>query len=60
IRALRRRLVPECDATIAGPMSAFLGMMHGEIDGDALFFSRDISVDGDTSAVLALRNAIDD
>ncbi len=35
-------------------------MMHGTLDGDALFFSRDLAVEGDTSSVLALRNAIDD
>jgi predicted lipid carrier protein YhbT len=35
-------------------------MMHGAEDGDALFFSRDLTVEGDTAAVLALRNAMDD
>jgi len=45
---------------ISGPLSAFLGMMHGAYDGDALFFSRDLTVEGDTEAALALRNAIDD
>ena len=34
--------------------------MHGAFDGDALFFSRDLVIEGDTAAVLALRNAIDD
>lgn len=47
-------------ARIAGPLSAFLAMMHGAQDGDALFFSRDLVIEGDTGAVLALRNAIDD
>ncbi|MEZ5870101.1 MAG: SCP2 sterol-binding domain-containing protein, partial [Defluviimonas denitrificans] len=51
---------PAHDARIAGPLSAFLAMMHGAEDGDALFFSRDLTVEGDTAAVLALRNAIDD
>jgi predicted lipid carrier protein YhbT len=35
-------------------------MVHGALDGDALFFSRDIVIEGDTEAVLALRNAVDD
>jgi predicted lipid carrier protein YhbT len=48
------------DARIAGPLAALLGMIHGSFDGDALFFSRDIVVEGDTEAVLALRNALDD
>ena len=58
--AYRRARPPAHDARISGPLSAFLAMMHGAEDGDALFFSRDLSVDGDTAAVLALRNAIDD
>jgi len=45
---------------ISGPLSALLGLVHGAFDGDALFFSRDLVVEGDTSAALALRNAVDD
>ncbi|HEY9039438.1 MAG TPA: SCP2 sterol-binding domain-containing protein [Roseovarius sp.] len=48
------------EARIAGPLAALLGLVHGAFDGDALFFSRDLVVEGDTSAALALRNAIDD
>ncbi|WP_417258457.1 ubiquinone anaerobic biosynthesis accessory factor UbiT [Celeribacter sp.] len=48
------------DARISGPLSGLLGLIHGTYDGDALFFSRDLMVEGDTAAVLALRNAIDD
>ncbi|MDF1854661.1 SCP2 sterol-binding domain-containing protein [Pseudooceanicola sp.] len=48
------------DARIAGPLAGLLGMVHGTYDGDALFFSRDLLIEGDTAAVLALRNAIDD
>ncbi|WP_200808475.1 ubiquinone anaerobic biosynthesis accessory factor UbiT [Tistlia consotensis] len=47
-------------ARIAGPLAALLGMIHGRLDGDALFFSRDLAIEGDTEAVLALRNALDD
>jgi predicted lipid carrier protein YhbT len=50
----------EGDARIAGPLAALLGLVHGAYDGDALFFSRDLVIEGDTSAALALRNAIDD
>ena len=35
-------------------------MIDGSLDGDALFFSRDLRVSGDTEAVVALRNALDD
>ncbi|MDA5093763.1 SCP2 sterol-binding domain-containing protein [Aliiroseovarius sp. KMU-50] len=48
------------EARIAGPLAGLLGLVHGAYDGDALFFSRDLVIEGDTSAALALRNAIDD
>lgn len=51
---------PAADAHITGSLAALVGLVHGVWDGDALFFSRDLTVEGDTSAVLALRNAIDD
>ncbi len=54
----RRR--PVADVRIAGPLAALLGLVHGTWDGDALFFSRDLVIEGDTAAALALRNAIDD
>lgn len=50
----------EGDARISGPLAALIGMVHGAYDGDALFFSRDLVVEGDTGAALALRNAVDD
>lgn len=51
---------PRHDAAIRGRLAAFLTMLHGQADGDALFFSGDLSISGDTGAVLALRNALDD
>ena len=50
----------DSDAVIRGPLTCLLAMMEGRIDGDALFFSRDLVIEGDTEAVVALRNAIDD
>ncbi|WP_022720951.1 SCP2 domain-containing protein [Rhodopseudomonas sp. B29] len=55
-----RTLPANIDARIAGTLSALIGMTDGSYDGDALFFSRDIEIDGDMEAVVALRNAIDD
>jgi predicted lipid carrier protein YhbT len=55
-----RTLPPRLDVTIAAPLAALIGLVDGSYDGDALFFSRDIQIDGDMEAVLALRNAIDD
>ncbi|MGH1466925.1 MAG: ubiquinone anaerobic biosynthesis accessory factor UbiT [Cognatishimia sp.] len=50
----------QADARISGRLAALLGLVHGAFDGDALFFSRDLVVEGDTAAALALRNAVDD
>ncbi|MBL6945073.1 MAG: SCP2 sterol-binding domain-containing protein [Rhodospirillales bacterium] len=47
-------------ATIRGPLLALIDLMEGRIDGDALFFKRDLAIEGETEAVVALRNAIDD
>ena len=47
-------------ATIRGPLLALIELLEGRVDGDALFFSRTLSIEGDTEAVVALRNAVDD
>ena len=60
VTACSRRHPPPYDTRIVGVTAAFLGMMHGSLDGEALFFSRDLVIEGDTAAGLALRNAIDD
>ena len=60
IRAVRELPATGLDARIAGPLAGLLGMASGQFDGDALFFSRDLSVAGDIEAVVALRNAVDD
>jgi predicted lipid carrier protein YhbT len=58
---LRRELTGATHAArIAAPLIVLLGMLDGTYDGDALFFSRDLVIEGDTEAVLALRNAIED
>lgn len=47
------------DARISGPLQALVALAEGQVDGDALFFSRTLVVEGDMEAVLALRNAMD-
>lgn len=59
-RVTLHRRAPSADARIAGPLAALIGLVHGAYDGDALFFSRDLVIEGDTAAALALRNAVDD
>ena len=46
-------------ATIRGPLPALIDLLEGRIDGDALFFSRALAIEGDMAAVVALRNAVD-
>lgn len=58
--AYRRQQAPTCDARIAGTFRNLLNMISGSLDGDALFFSRDLQIVGDIEAVVALRNALDD
>ena len=60
LRAYRRYEKPAHDAGIAGKFFNLLDMIDGSQDGDALFFTRDLRVTGDTEAVVALRNALDD
>ena len=47
-------------ATIRGPLLSLIDLLEGRIDGDALFFSRDLIIEGETEAAVALRNAVDD
>jgi len=60
LTAFRRYETPRHDARIAGTFLDLLDMIGGSLDGDALFFSRDLHISGDVEAVVALRNALDD
>lgn len=46
-------------AAIRGSLPALIELLEGRTDGDALFFSRSLAVEGDMAAVVALRNAVD-
>lgn len=68
---LRLRLIPRAAtgagpalpvavaATIRGRFAVLLDLFEGRIDGDALFFNRQLAFEGDTALVVGLRNAID-
>ncbi len=60
LKSCRRRNPPSAESRISGSFLTLLGMIDGRYDGDALFFTRDLSVQGDTEAVVCLRNALDD
>lgn len=59
LRALRQADEAIAAATIRGSLTALLDLLQGRVDGDALFFSRALVIEGDTGAVVALRNAIE-
>ncbi|ALG74546.1 hypothetical protein VY88_30480 [Azospirillum thiophilum] len=67
LHALRREPIGACalaglgeaDAVIRGPYARLLDLLEGRIDGDALFFRRELSIAGDTALILALRNTLD-
>lgn len=59
LEVVGRRRTPRCDATIRGPLWSLIDLVEGREDGDALFFSRELHISGDTEAVVALRNIID-
>jgi len=60
LRASRRTTTLQYDARIAGTFLTLLDMIDGRLDGDALFFTRDLIIEGDTEAIVVLRNALDD
>jgi O2-independent ubiquinone biosynthesis accessory factor UbiT len=61
LTAIQKPIDPDtdCSAIIRGPLLSLLALLEGQVDGDALFFSRALVIEGDTEAVLTLRNAID-
>ncbi len=59
VTVLRKDTNEAADATIRAPLKVLFGLLDGSIDGDAMFFTRDMTFEGDTEAVVALRNALD-
>jgi len=60
LMARKRSDIPPHDARISGDFLDLLMLVDGETDGDALFFARDLTISGNTEAVVCLRNALDD
>ena len=59
LNAARNHPTNEVDAVIRGPLLSLLDMLEGRLDGDAMFFSRGLAIEGDTEVIVALRNAVD-
>lgn len=55
----REHAARTADARIRGPFLDLIDLLGGGDDGDARFFSRVLSIEGDTEVVVALRNVID-
>ena len=60
LRAVPRNRLPPHEARIEGRLLLLLELVDGETDGDAAFFSRELTISGNTEAVVSLRNALDD
>lgn len=60
LRAVPRDCLPKLGATIQGRFLLLLQLLDSEEDGDSAFFSRGITITGNTEAVVRLRNALDD
>ncbi|CAK0765299.1 putative SCP2 domain-containing protein [Azospirillaceae bacterium] len=59
LRVFSRKTPPTASAAIRGRLSVLLELFEGRIDGDSLFFARDLAIEGDTAAIVGLRNAMD-
>ncbi len=59
LRIYNRGRDVEHDVYIAGTFKTLLRMIDGKTDSDALFFNRQLTVRGNSEAVVALRNALD-
>ncbi|MDR0483805.1 MAG: SCP2 sterol-binding domain-containing protein [Alphaproteobacteria bacterium] len=59
LKAIKRGENLQASATIKGTLSNLLQLFEGSADGDAMFFSKELVIEGSTAATVALRNAID-
>lgn len=57
IRVVPAGQAPAATARISGPLWLLLGVFDGSLDADAAFFRRDIRIEGDMEAMIALHNA---
>jgi predicted lipid carrier protein YhbT len=60
VRICDKNRIGEAAAIVRAPFLVLLGLLDGTYDGDALFFSRDLRIEGRTEHVLALRNTLEE
>ena len=59
VRVVDHEEAERAAARIRATLLVLLGLLDGTYDGDALFFTRDLVVEGDTGVVVALRNTLE-
>jgi predicted lipid carrier protein YhbT len=59
VTAVPRGTDARADVGVEAPLAQLLTIFRGEDDGDAAFFSSDLTIDGEVAPLLALRNAIE-
>ena len=59
VKVVRRDAPGSFAARIEGRLEDLLDLFDGSLDADAAFFNRAVEVEGDTSAVVALHNALE-
>lgn len=59
VKVVRTRSPGDFTARIEGRLEDLLDLFDGSLDADSAFFSRSVVVEGDTSAILALHNALE-
>ena len=48
-----------CDASLSAGIATLIELLEGRIDGDTVFFRRDLVISGSTAAIVELRNVLD-
>jgi predicted lipid carrier protein YhbT len=57
--AIIDRGAPGGDAEVAASVATLVDVLEGRIDSDTLFFRRDLTISGNTSVIVGLRNVLD-
>ncbi|MBD1549633.1 ubiquinone anaerobic biosynthesis accessory factor UbiT [Roseibium aggregatum] len=60
VRIVDKERVKDASAVIRAPFLVLLGLLDGTFDGDAVFFSRSLRIEGRMDHVLALRNTLEE
>ncbi len=60
VEICEKHRVQEAEAVVRAPFLMLLGLLDGTYDADALFFTRELRIEGKTEYVLALRNTLEE